>query len=407
MRKLTRSLGLALASAGVASALALSTATGAEAANQALMVNGLAAGKLTDIAMANILGGMFGGSKYERQNVDWPQQARPVTGQDSLTLTESVTQGTTNLDTALADSLTKIGPGEHVTIVGLSAGSLVVDEELRALAANPDAPDKTQLNFVVIADSSRIGFNKNRYDGTIGYQYKVPAETKYDTTVVAAEYDGFADFPDRWWNFVAVANALAGTLVEHIPTMLTDLSTVPADNVSVSTNSLGGVTTTYLIPAAHLPLVQLAPFLAGQEAQLKQIVDSAYARNDDKGAAAAATPAPAQAVADTTVDQVAAAPEASAPEASAPEISAPEISAPAVAVKAPLVSAPAAAAEVAAVVAPPTPRADEVAATPGDTPRQVGRTTAGSRTDHAGGGRRSAAAKAAAAARDNSDKPSA
>lgn len=288
---LSRSVGLALASAGCATTLALTLSAPTLAANKALMVNGIAAGALSDIAMANILGGMFGGNNIVRQNIPWPQQSRPVTGQDSLSLTESVEQGVVNLDGELIRSLAQLGPGETVTIVGLSAGALVVNDEMRKLAADPNAPDKSKVKFVVIADSSRVGFNRNRYDGIIDYQYRVPAETKYDTLAVSAEYDGFADFPDRWWNFLAVANAFAGSIVEHIPTMLTDLDTVPAENITVTTNSLGGVTTSYLIPAKRLPLVTLVPFLAPQEADLKKTIDSAYARNDNKTTAAAVSAA--------------------------------------------------------------------------------------------------------------------
>lgn len=292
-RTLTRSIGLVLASAGCAATLALSTSTTAAAANTALMVNGIGAGQLTEIAMANILGGMFG-KNYVRENVPWPQQSRPVTGLDSLTLTESIAQGVVNLDAELTEALAQLGPGESVTLVGLSAGALVVDDMMRELANDPNAPDKSKIKFVVVADSSRIGFNKNRYDGIIGYQYRTPVDSKFDTIAVAAEYDGFADFPDRWWNFLAVANALAGTVVQHVPTMLTNLSTVPESNITVTTNSLGGVTTSYLIPAKRLPLVILLPFLAPQEADLRKTIDSAYARNDNKGTAAA--------VAATTLD---------------------------------------------------------------------------------------------------------
>lgn len=288
---LARSIGLAFASAGCAATLALTLSAPTLAANKALMVNGIAAGELTDIAMANILGGMFGGRDIVRQNIPWPQQSRPVTGPDSLSLTESVEQGVVNVDGELTKALAQLGPGEKVTIVGLSGGALVVNDVMRELASDPNAPDKSQVTFVVIADSSRVGFNRNRYDGIIGYQYRLPAETKYDTLAVSAEYDGFADFPDRWWNFLAVANAFAGTIVEHIPAMLTDLDTVPAENITVTTNSLGGVTTSYLIPAKRLPLVTLLPFLGPQEASLKQTIDSAYARNDNKSAAAAVSAA--------------------------------------------------------------------------------------------------------------------
>ncbi|MFM9034627.1 MAG: PE-PPE domain-containing protein [Mycobacterium sp.] len=290
MNGFTRSVGLALAAAGTAAGLALSTAAAAEAANKALMVNGLGAGNLTDIAMANLLGGMFG--SYQRQNVPWPQQARPVTGKDSMTLTQSINIGVTNLDAAIFSSLAQLGPGEHITVVGLSAGALVVDEEIRRLAANPKAPDKSKINFVVVADSSRILFNKNRYDPTIGYQYRVPAETKYNTKVVTGEYDGYADFPDRPSNTLAVTNAIAGSQLVHIPSMLTNLNTVPAKNIKTTTNVLGGVTTSYLVPTPTLPIVILNPKLKPQEAALRKQIDAAYVRNDPKKASAATTVAP-------------------------------------------------------------------------------------------------------------------
>lgn len=297
MRKLTGSLGIALASAGTAVAIALTSATPAIAANQALMLNGIGlsigGGLLPDVVMSNVLGGMFG--SYERTGVPWPMQANPVTGTDSLTLTESVAIGVENLDEAIKDALAKTGPGEHVTVVGLSAGALVADEELKLLLADPNAPTKDKLNFVVVADSSRANFNKNRFDRILNYQYSTPVATKYDTIVVTAEYDGFADFPDRVWNIVAVANAYAGEILNHVPNMFTDLSTVPKQNITVTTNALGGKTTNYFIPSETLPLVELLPFLAPQEAALKKIIDAGYIRNDVK--AVAATPAAAVSVA--------------------------------------------------------------------------------------------------------------
>lgn len=286
MRSFTRSTLLSVASIGCAAGIALTTATGAGAANIALMVNGLGAGDLGPVAMASLLGGMFG--SYNRVNVSWPAQARPVTGKNSKTLTESINVGVTNLDAAIASSLPKLGPGEHITVVGLSAGALVVDAEIAKLAANSKAPDKSKLNFVVVADSSRTLFNKNRYDATIGYQYKTPVDSKYNTTVVTGQYDGYSDFPDkkpnifdpRYKNYstYAVPNAIAGSQLIHIPSMLTDLNTVPKNWVTTTTNSLGGVTTSYLVPTATLPIVTLNPKLKGQEAQLRTIIDSFYTR---------------------------------------------------------------------------------------------------------------------------------
>lgn len=300
-------LGVALASAGTAMAIGLFAATPAVAANQALMLNGIGldigSGLLPDIVMSQVLGGMFG--SYQRTGVPWPMQANPITGTDSMTLTDSVAVGVTNLDAAIKTALAKTGPNEHVTVVGLSAGALVADDEIKKLVSDPNAPAKNKLTFVLVADSSRANFNKNRLDNVLNYQYHVPVQSKYDTIVVTAEYDGFADFPDRVWNIVADANAYAGEILNHVPSVFTDLSTVPKKNITVSTNSLGGTTTNYFIPSTKLPLVELLPFLAPQEAALKKIVDAGYIRNDGQSAAAtpaAATaavqaPAPAKAVA--------------------------------------------------------------------------------------------------------------
>lgn len=296
MRKVTRTIGVAAVTVG----MALSTATGADAANRVLMVNGLGAGDLGPLAMTVILGGAYGGSNYVRQNISWPAQAKPVVGKD-YTLSQSIAIGTNNLDAAIAKS---IAAGDTVTVVGLSAGALVVDEEIGRLNAKPDAPDKSKLTFVVIADSSRSNFNKNRYDATIGYQYKVPAESKYNVTVVTGQYDGYADFPDRP-NPTAVANAMAGSQLVHIPSMLAPLSAVPASNITRTTNARGGVTTSYLVPTKTLPLVALNPKLKAQEAALRKVVDSAYVRNDPKAVAAATTVAPALAAGTQAAESVA------------------------------------------------------------------------------------------------------
>jgi hypothetical protein len=353
----------------------LSSATPALAANQGLFINGIAGNVPLGLVKDAILGGAF--ASYDNTEVSWPQEARPTTGDDSLTLGESVTQGADNLDAALAQALTRIGEGEHVTIIGLSAGALVADEQLKRLLADPDAPDKSKLNFVVIADSSRSSFNQNRYDNVLKYQYSTPVDTKYDTVVVVAEYDGFADFPDRVWNIVAVINAYVGQFLNHVPSVFTDLSTVDPSDITVTTNSLGGVTTKYFIPSEHLPLVELLPFLEPQEAALKQIVDSAYKRNDAQSAAATPAPAAAVAVANTADSVAIAAPRAVAP-ASVAATETPEVTAETVAAKQ---SVPAA--EPTTDPAPVTDALDTATQSPApssvDAPQQTGRRTASTR----------------------------
>lgn len=282
-------------SLGAAVAIGLASATPAEAANQALMINGIGGGAaLPDLVMSEVLGGRY--ADYDRRNVDWPQQARPVIGL-RYSLAESIDIGADNLDAAIRQALTEIGPGEHVTVVGLSAGSLVADEELRRLAANPNI-DPSLLNFVVVGDSSRISLNKDRHDPFLDYTYIPPVDSPYNTISVIAEYDGFADFPDRMDKLIAVANAIAGEMISHVPSMFSDLSDAQSVRATVTTNSLGGVTTDYVISPDRLPLVQLMPLLGlFGEAQLKSIIDSAYVRNDPPRAEApkdaAASPATA------------------------------------------------------------------------------------------------------------------
>jgi hypothetical protein len=151
MRKITRAIGITVMTAG----MALSAANAAEAANKVLMVNGLGAGDLGPLAMTAILGGAYSGTNYVRENVSWPAQAKPVVGKD-YTLAQSITVGANNLDAAIVKSL---AAGDTVTVVGLSAGALVVDEEIGRLNAKAVSPDKSKLTFVVIADSSRCNFN--------------------------------------------------------------------------------------------------------------------------------------------------------------------------------------------------------------------------------------------------------
>ena len=283
-----RKVGVACGGALAAVVLGVSSATSGWAASTALVIGGIGTPTMHDVVMSQLLGGAL--SDVERVSVDWPAEASPYTGADDLTLGASIDVGITNLSAQIDAALARLSRdedgnvinGERVTVVGLSAGSLVVTEVLRLAAADLEAPDEREINFVVVADSSRqeIIDDTENYNPVYDYTYRPAPETVYDTVVVTGEYDGFADFPDRWWNLTAVANAIAGSIFVHIPTMFADLTEVPEENVTVEVNSKGGSTTHYLIPAERLPLVQLFPSLAPREAELKASIDKAYTRND-------------------------------------------------------------------------------------------------------------------------------
>ncbi len=287
MRTTIRKAGVACGTALASLAIALSAAAGAGASNSAIVIGGIGAGSMGDMLMAPLLGGRLQGQ--ERVNVNWPAVAGPMTGSGDMTLGASIDIGVTNLTAAINTALGKLsrdGDGhvinsEKVTVVGLSAGSLVVNEVLRNMIAAGDLTDPDEISFIVVEDSSRQELIKDtKYNSRLDYTYQPAPVTPYDVVVVTGEYDGMADMPDRPWNLLAVANAMVGSVLVHVPVMYSNLSKVPDENITVSENTEGGTTTHYLVPTKVLPLVQVMPFLKFREAELKAKIDKGYSRND-------------------------------------------------------------------------------------------------------------------------------
>jgi hypothetical protein len=269
-----RSAAIALfASAAVLSAPTMNMTPPANAA-KALMVGGLNSPTNADFVMQWVLSGEF--IEDDRVSVYWPAQAGPWFG--ALTLGQSVLVGIPFLESEVRKAL---ATGEPVKIVGISAGAFVVDEVLRRWADDPAAPDPSKVTFVVIGDDNRQQL-VTRYDPFLDFTFRPLPDTPYNVTVVIGEYDGFVDYPDDPSNLVAIANAGIGAITMHLTSIFTDLSTVPSENITETVNSRGGVTTTYFVPAEHLPLVQLLPFLAPFEDELREVVDAAYDRNNDQ-----------------------------------------------------------------------------------------------------------------------------
>jgi hypothetical protein len=280
------------ASIVVAGFLMAVAATNSAVAATALFVGGIIEPMVYEPMMGQALGGMFTGTDpasktpWVRQSVYWPAQMAPFLGFTSLG--GSVSQGRDNLVADIA-AAQKTGNGP-VTVVGASAGSLVLDETLRYYQEHPDlAPDPKKVNFVIIADGSRQDAFRpsSLFDSLSGYTYQSPAQTAYNVSVVTFQYDGFADFPDQPLNLLAVANAVAGIFVLHNATYFADISKMTPTSV-VTDPGTGGTITRYLIAPLQLPLVTLMPFLAPIQDQLKQIIDTGYSRN-----ATVAAPAPA------------------------------------------------------------------------------------------------------------------
>lgn len=184
----------------------------------------------------------------------------------------------------------------QVVLGGFSQGAIAVAYAMRAVMAMPadQRPASDQLSFVTLGDPTARGGILRFIDAIIPVLELTPVlmpDTPYDAVVVNGEYDGWGDFPDRPQNLLSVVNALLGTIYVHghyevIPGGL-DLSAVPESHITTTVNSLGGRTTSYLIPTARLPLLQPLrdigvpeDFLAAIEAPLRAIVDAGYARND-------------------------------------------------------------------------------------------------------------------------------
>jgi hypothetical protein len=95
----------------------------------------------------------------------------------------------------------------------MSQSALVIDAEQQRLAADPNAPSRSPF----ICRDRRPQpweWNPHPLQGVpipiLNYTPQPVPETKYNIVVVAQEYDGFADFPDRPIQ-LATANAIAGT----------------------------------------------------------------------------------------------------------------------------------------------------------------------------------------------------
>lgn len=265
-----------------------------------LAIGGLGYETVEPELIARVAGGRFA-NEENLVGLPWPGELAPFNG--TLTLNQSVEVGLATLEEAIRTT-----EGEKI-VVGASGSTLAVNEVMRRLAKDPNGPSADEISFVVLGDADRGVFKQLTGLTLPIFDYTVPGipVTKYDVTVVAGEYDGMGDWPDRSWNLLAVLNALAGTgllqqiidepIVEqyrledwgsvHYDAMFADLDQVPEENVTTTVNRAGGTTTTYLVPTADLPLLRPLKNLGvqqdvidGLEKFLRPIIDSAYIRND-------------------------------------------------------------------------------------------------------------------------------
>jgi diacyltrehalose acyltransferase len=173
-----------------------------------------------------------------------------------------------------------------VVIIGESMGSMVAWRVAEELAANSPDPSKDDISVVLIAPPE-VGVAEYFKEGTfipiLNYRITRMRQSSYPTTIVIGEYDGWSDPPDRPWNLVSSANALAGIAYVHGPPSFT------AD-VSDLTPATDGNVKTYLVPTENLPLTQVFrdvgvpdELVDKADEVLRPVIDAGYVRHDQPG----------------------------------------------------------------------------------------------------------------------------
>jgi diacyltrehalose acyltransferase len=210
----------------------------------------------------------------------------------NVTIGEAATQATNSLDRAIHRGT------EPAAAVGLSQGSLALDQAQARLANDPKAPPPDQLQFTTFGDPSGVNgwgksllasiFRPGSYIPVIDYTMPQQAESQYDSNRIFAAYDGFAEFPDRPDNLLALLNCAFGAAIGHTPASFIKPDQIPPQNIRTIVNSRGATTTTYMIPVNHLPLTLPLRYLGWSDALVDQIdavlqpqIDAAYSHNDN------------------------------------------------------------------------------------------------------------------------------
>lgn len=243
---------------------------------------------------SSLLGGAYAHDTIT--TVNYPAAIWPVTGVLDPTLGVSVAAGVTKVETVVAGLTT--AATDSLVLIGTSQGAMVIQQVAADLNADLSIPSDT--TFILIADPNfgLFAHNGGTYVPMFDYTPITLPETRFNVVVVINQYDGFADPITQPWNMLTVLNAVMGIYYVHAVAHATDLSKVPTENITTTTNSLGGTTTTYLVPTDFLPLTmplrQLGvpkDIVDGIDAQLRPIIDQGYAPLPSTESAAASSTA--------------------------------------------------------------------------------------------------------------------
>jgi hypothetical protein len=224
---------------------------------------------------ADILGGVYKSDPIT--TIDYPSALWPITGLQDPTLGTSVSIGTAMLIAAVENA---VGP---LVIIGTSQGAMVVQQAEAALNNDPSVPSST--TFILIADPNYglVQTLAGVYIPILDFTPVAIPETRFNTIIVANQYDWIGDPMKQPWNLLTELNALAAFAAVHPYAQNADLSSVPQANITTTTNSQNGTTTTYLVPTEQLPLTMPlrqfgvpADVVDGIDKQLRTIIDVGY-----------------------------------------------------------------------------------------------------------------------------------
>ncbi|WP_167097063.1 PE-PPE domain-containing protein [Mycobacterium sp. DL592] len=209
----------------------------------------LLGGGTTDVA-EDLLGGVYRGDTVT--TVDYPASLWPITGILDPSLGASIRTGVEKTEAAVHAALAR--SPKPLSVIGTSQGAMVLQQVAADLNNDPRVPSNT--TFILIADpnfgalSTEVGQHLTVFDYT---PIRLP-ETRFRQIEVINQYDGFAVPIAQTSNHLTVLNALIAIATVHTVAQKSDLSTVPAQNIVATRNTLGGINIVYGVPTKNLPL---------------------------------------------------------------------------------------------------------------------------------------------------------